>query len=146
MLSSSVLYRLLYYLKFKRLFMIIKNRITEKRKAAFFFFLSLNSATVFSNLRTSLELRRNKKPKKIGVSYVLCTITEQSLCAMEKNFRQDQTLIKEFKLSEASWETKQTTRQLCRLPAARGGHGSLLDLPNLRNEDDNIPSTANRTL
>lgn len=51
---------------------------------------------------------------------MLSRITEESLCAMENNLRQDQTptFIKEFKLSEASWETKQTTQQLCRLPAA----------------------------
>lgn len=65
MLSSSVSYQLVYYLKCKRLFMVIKNRITEKRKATLFFFLPLNRATVFLNLKTFLELRRKKRLKKI---------------------------------------------------------------------------------
>lgn len=53
---------------------------------------------------------------------------------MENNFRQDQIFIEEFKVPLGDKADKATGPQQPQL-------SSLLDLPNLRNEDDNVPST-----
>lgn len=64
MLLSSVSYQLVYYLRCKRLFMVIKNRITEKRKATLFF-SSIKSCKSIFEFENFPWIKKKKRLKKI---------------------------------------------------------------------------------